>query len=72
MPLLLVEAETTRLMAVKTDAEFELLWEQQRHRFEHLWTGNKDGWLSNMGRYVRARHQVRNEMKLLEHDREQS
>ena len=31
-------------------------------RFAHEWTGNNDGWLTNMGRWLRARQQVRRDV----------
>ena len=49
--------------AVREQAEFEREWERRRPEFAHQWTGNRDGWMANMGRWTRARHQVRDEMR---------
>ena len=62
LPLLSELAETERLKTSQDQAEFEKLWEAERPRFVHEWTGNHDSWLSNIGRWVRSRQQVRREM----------
>jgi hypothetical protein len=63
LPLLDVQAETRRLEAVREQAAFEREWEKRRPELCHGWTGNRDGWLTNMGRWSLARHRVRQEMQ---------
>lgn len=63
LPLLDVGAENKRLAAVREQAAFEREWQRRRPEFAHQWVGNSDGWLTNMGRYSRARQQVRKEIQ---------
>jgi hypothetical protein len=63
LPLLSVETEMRRLQAVREQAEFEREWERRRPEFAHRWNGNRDGWITNMGRVALARRQVREEMR---------
>lgn len=63
LPLLDVPAEAARLNAAREEAEFNRLFEQRRPTLCHQWTGNSDGWMTNMGRCSLARQQVRNELR---------
>ena len=63
LPLLDVASESRRLAAVRKQAEFEREWARRRHEFAHHWIGHAAGWLTNMGRWSLARHQVRCDMK---------
>jgi hypothetical protein len=63
LPLLEVAAEAARLNAARDEAEFERLWEQRRPALCHQWTGNSDGWMTNMGRWSQARQLVRSELR---------
>ena len=63
LPLLDVAAEAERLARLRDEAAFEREWAKRRHEFEHRWQGNRDGWITNMGRESMARQQVRREMK---------
>jgi hypothetical protein len=63
LPLLDVVAETARLIAAREEAEFERLFEQRRPALCHQWTGNQDGWMTNMGRWSLARQLVRDELR---------
>ena len=63
LPLLDVQVETARLAAAREQAEFEEEWMRRRSEFAHKWVGNRDGWLTNMGRWSLARQQVRHETK---------
>jgi hypothetical protein len=62
LPLLSVETEMRRLQAACEEAEFEREFEQRRPELCHQWTGNGDGWLTNMGRWSRGQ-QMREEMR---------
>lgn len=61
LPLLDHEREAERAKTALKRVEFERRFSLERRRFAHEWTGNKDGWLTNMGRWSRARQQVRRE-----------
>jgi hypothetical protein len=43
--------------------DFEREFARRRPDLCHQWTGNRDGWMTNMGRWSRARQQVRGEMQ---------
>jgi hypothetical protein len=58
LPLLDIEAEAARLAAVREQAEFEIEWEKRRPEFAQ-WIDGGNGFWSKMGRYSRARQQVR-------------
>jgi hypothetical protein len=62
LPLLSVEAEAARLAAVREQAAFDRRWDLRRPDLCHEWTGDRDGWMANMGRWSRARQQVRDEL----------
>jgi hypothetical protein len=62
LPLLDVPAEAARLNAAR-EAEFERLFEQRRLALCHQWTGNSDGWMTNMGRWSLARQLIRKELR---------
>jgi hypothetical protein len=62
LPLLDREREAERAMTVVEQVELERRFSLARPRLAHEWTGNNDGWLTNMGRWLRARQQVRREM----------
>ena len=63
LPLLDVAAEEARLNAAREEADFERLWELRRPALCHQWTGNQDGWMTNMGRWSLARQLVRDELR---------
>jgi hypothetical protein len=63
LPLLDGPAETARLNAAREEIEFNRLFEQRRPALCHQWTGNSDGWMTNMGRWSQARRQVRSELQ---------
>jgi hypothetical protein len=63
LPLLNVEAENKRLTAIREKAEFEHEWEKRRLELCHEWTGNRDGWFTNMGRWLVARQRIRQEIQ---------
>ncbi len=63
LPLLNVAAEAARLNAAREEAEFNRLWELRRPALCHQWTGNSDGWMTNMGRWSLARQRVRDEFR---------
>jgi len=62
LPVLNHEREAVRANRALEQVEFERRFSLERARLAHEWTGNKDGWLTNMGRWGRARMQVRREM----------
>jgi hypothetical protein len=62
LPLLNREREAERANSANDQVDFEMRFLLERPRLAHEWSGNKDGWLSNMGRWLRARQQVRREM----------
>jgi hypothetical protein len=62
LPLLNREREAERARTALERVEFERRFSLERPRFAHEWTGNKDGWLTNMGRWLRARQQVRRDV----------
>ena len=62
LPLLDRQAEAERAKTAFEQVEFERRFVLERPRLAHEWTGNKDGWLTNMGRWYRAREQARQEM----------
>jgi hypothetical protein len=63
LPLLSVEAETRRLEAVRDRAEFENYFQEQRHRFAHLWADRSRGFLTNAGIWASVRKKLREEMR---------
>ena len=63
LPLLDIDAEKKRVAAVREQAEFEREWLRRQPEFAHQWTGNRDGWMANMGRWCHARRQVRDQMR---------
>jgi hypothetical protein len=63
LPLLDVQAELRTLQAARDQAAFEREFERRRPEFCDQWTGNRHGWTTNMGRWSRARQQVREEMR---------
>ena len=63
LPLLSVETEMRRLHAARDQAAFERQFERRRAEFCHQWIGNRDGWLTNMGRWSLARQRVCQEMQ---------
>ena len=62
LPLLDRQAEAERAKTALEQVEFERRFVLERPRLAPEWTGNKDGWLTNMGRWYRAREQVRQQM----------
>jgi hypothetical protein len=62
LPLLDREREAERANRALERVEFERRFSLERSRFAHEWTGNKDGWMTNMGRWLRAREQVVRDM----------
>ena len=62
LPLLDWEREAELAKSANDQVEFERRFSLERLRFAHEWTGNKDGWLTNMGRWLRARQQVRRDV----------
>ena len=63
MPLLDIAVENERLAKVREEADFEREWAKRRPEFAHLWDGNGDGFITNMGRYALCRQRVRNGMQ---------
>jgi hypothetical protein len=63
LPLLDVPAEAARLAKARDQADFEREFARRRLELCHEWTGNRDGWMTNMGRWSRARQRVREEMR---------
>jgi hypothetical protein len=63
LPLLSVETEMRKLRAVRDQAAFEREFERRRPEFCDQWTGNRDGWFTNMGRWSVARQRIRQEMQ---------
>jgi hypothetical protein len=63
LPLLSVETEMRRLQEARDQDAFEREFERRRPAFCNQWIGNRDGWLTNMGRWSLARQQARREMK---------
>jgi hypothetical protein len=63
LPLLSIETEMRRVRAAREQAEFEREFERRIPELCHLWRGNNDGWIANMGRYSMARNRVRQEMR---------
>ena len=61
LPLLNREHEAERAKTALERVEFERRFVLERPRLAQEWTGNTDGWLTNMGRWYRAREQVRQE-----------
>lgn len=64
LPLLDVEAEKERLAAAHEQQCFEREWERRRPSLCREWTSNRDGWMTNMGRWSRARRQVQIEIQV--------
>jgi hypothetical protein len=62
LPLLDREREAELAKSANDQVEFERRFSLERPRFAHEWTGNNDGWLTNMGRWLRARQQVRRDV----------
>ena len=54
LPLLNGEREAGRAKGANDQVDFEMRFSRERPRFAHEWSGNRDGWLSNMGRWLRA------------------
>ena len=67
LPLLAVEAEMERMERVQSEAEFQLVWQRQKHRFSHLWLRNTDGWIANMRRNYITQNRIREEWMRGEH-----
>jgi hypothetical protein len=63
LPLLDAPGEAGRLAKAQDHADFEREFARRRPDLCHQWTGNRDGWMTNMGRWSRARQQVRREMQ---------
>jgi hypothetical protein len=63
LPLPSAETEMRRLQAARDQAALEREFERRRPEIRHQWIGNRDGWLTNMGRWSLARQQVREEMR---------
>ena len=63
LPLLDAPGEAARLAKARDHADFEREFARRRPELCHQWTGNRDGWMTNMGRWSRARQQVRREMQ---------
>ena len=63
LPLLHVRGEEMRLAKARDHADFEREFARRRPDLCHQWTGNRDGWMTNVGRWSRARQQVRGEMQ---------
>ncbi len=62
LPCLDVEAELKKLAKSRFEAAFEREFERNRPRIEHLWAHREMGWLSRMGRWNKARVELRDEM----------
>jgi hypothetical protein len=63
LPLLSVDVEARRSDAVRKEAAFEKYFQQNRHRFAHLWADRSRGFLTNMGIWVAVRKKLREEMR---------
>ena len=63
LPLLDAPGEAGRLAKAQDQADFEREFARRRPELCHQWTGNRDGWMTNMGRWSRARQQVRRDMQ---------
>ena len=62
LPCLDVAAELRKLEAIRFEAAFEREFERNRPRLHHLWADKKMGGLSRMGRWNKARAELRDEM----------
>ena len=63
LPLLDVPAEKARLKNAKEDAEFEKCFQLRRDEFQHLWSDQSRGFLTNMEIYNTVRKALREEMR---------
>jgi hypothetical protein len=63
LPMIDVPTEVARLNAAREEADFELEFARRRPDLCHHWTDNPNGWMTNMGRWSRARQQVRGELQ---------
>ena len=68
LPLLDVLTEAGRLAKARDQADFEREFARRRPDLCHQWKGNRDGWMTNMGRWSRARQQVRVKCKRVDRD----
>jgi hypothetical protein len=63
LPLLSVDVEARRLEAVREQAAFEKYFQQNRHRFVHLWSDRNRGFWTNVGIWNAVRKKLREEMR---------
>jgi hypothetical protein len=63
LPLLSTEDETRRLESARDQARFENYFEQERHRFAHLWVNRNRGFLANVGIWNAVRKKLREELR---------
>jgi hypothetical protein len=63
LPLLSVEDETRRLELTRDQARLENYFDQERHRFAHLWADGSRGFLTNMGIWNTVKKKLREEPK---------
>jgi hypothetical protein len=63
LPLLDLPTEMARLKNAEGDAEFEKYFELRRNQFQHLWSDQSRGFLTNMGIYNTMRKALREEMR---------
>jgi hypothetical protein len=59
--------ETERLQTAQDLRVLEAVFARERSRFEHQWTGNRQGFLANWGRWSAARQQVQSELRMGRH-----
>ena len=62
LPALSVPTELAKLETDRAQAAFEREFELSQHRLKHLWTNERMGWLSRMGRWNEARARLREEI----------
>jgi hypothetical protein len=70
LPLLDVPGEMARLKKAEEDTEFEKYFQLRRSEFQHLWSDQCRGFLSNMGIYNTVRKALREEMRRAQSSRQ--
>ncbi len=63
LPLLDPQAEAARLAKAREQALFENYFQQERHRYAHLWSDRNRGFWTNMAIYNAVRKELRDEMR---------
>jgi hypothetical protein len=63
LPLLDPPAEEARLANAREQALFESYFEQERHRFVHLWADRSQNFWTKMGIWNAVRKKLREEMQ---------